>query len=127
MNGLEQVQYRNKYIDTSSQRLKGQSVGNIEQRKIVKKLEFTKYEYCVSAVVLIVVVAITMWNLIEINSNEHMKRAIDSISADTMRVKNQTNNILDEIKVQYDYTVVKEAAEAQGLILQKGNVKDLSK
>lgn len=124
---LEQVKYRNKYIDTSSQRLTEQSAVNTGQQRVIKKIEFTKYEYGLGAVVLLIVVALTMWNLIEINNTEHMKRAIDSILTDTVRIKNHTNNILDEIKVQYDYNVVKEAAEAQGLTLQKGNVKDLSK
>lgn len=123
---MEQANYKNRYIDKRSQRLNEQPAVNDGVKRTVKEIGFTRYEYMMSGVILLLVLGLTLLNLTLINTNAQVNRAIKELNDETRRFQETRERVINDMNIQYSYEEVKAAAEAHGLSVRPGSVKDLT-
>lgn len=74
---------------------------------------------------------IVIGSLIALNLNltykgAHLQNAAEAYRVQTAELQNQTNLLLSEWIEQFDYSIIKQIAEQNGMQLQRGNVRNVT-
>lgn len=85
----------------------------------------TKSEKGYLAIIGVLVVGLTIWNLVIQYKDNQLAEATFEYQVKTSELQSQTDLILNELASKYDYNAIKQAANENGMTLQKSQVRNV--